>query len=282
MMKTNFDREKEWWNSKAENEEQDRADEVINRLLRWREIEKHLPGVKSILDIGAATGSFSIALAQQGYDVTHVDLSSNMLEIARQKAEEIPTIQFVEANAADLSQFKDQSFDLVLNMDGAISFCGSEAHTALSESCRVTRQKLIVTVSHRAWMFPLWAAASLSELGKFSQAVYAMLEHGEWHYEQFPDNAKLSQSYLGALKTFLPKEVQQSLEQNGLHVLRCGGLGSLANFCGQETLELVLKDDALLNEFLSLCERYDLEILPGGPGTRQRAGLIAVAERVAQ
>jgi len=279
MMKTNFEQEKEWWNSKATSEEQDRADEVINRLLRWREIEKHLPGVKSILDIGAATGVFSIALARQGYDVTHVDLSSSMLEIARQKAEGISNIKFIEANAADLSQFADRSFDLVLNLDGAISFCGSEAHTALSESCRVTRQKLIVTVSHRAWMFPLWAASSIVELGKFSQAVYAMLEEGGWHYEQFPDNAKLSQSYLGALKAFLPKELRQSLEQYGLHVLRCGGLGSLANLCGQETLELALKDDALLNEFLDLCERYDNEILPDGPGTKQRAGLIAIAER---
>jgi len=281
-MKTNFDQEKEWWNSKADSEEQDRADEVINRLLRWREIERRLSGVNSILDIGAATGAFSISLAQRGYEVTHVDLASNMLDVARRKAEGITNIQFIEANAADLSQFADQSFDLVLNMDGAISFCGSEAYMAISESCRVARHKLIVTVSHRAWMFPLWAASSLTELGMFSRAVYAMLEQGEWHYEQFPDNAKLSKNYLGTLKAFLPKEVQQSLEQHGLHVLRCGGLGSLANLCGQETLELALKDNALLNEFLDLCERFDLELLPGGPGTRQRAGLIAVAERIVQ
>jgi len=32
MMKTNFDREKEWWNSKADSEEQDRADEVKSQI----------------------------------------------------------------------------------------------------------------------------------------------------------------------------------------------------------------------------------------------------------
>jgi len=281
-MKTDFEQERAWWNSKSTSEEQDRADEGINRLLRWREIERHLAGVNTILDIGAATGAFSIPLARRGFDVTHVDLAPNMLELARQKSKGLPNICFIEANAADLSQFADQSFDLVLNLDGAISFCGSDAEVALSESCRVAGQKLIVTVSHRAWMFPLWAASSLAELGKFSQAVYAMLEQGEWHYEQFPDNAQLSKNYLGTLKAFLPQELQRSLEKNGLRVLRCGGLGSLANLCGQETIERALGSEARQDEFLDLCEYFDMELLPGGPGTKQRAGLIAVAERITQ
>ena len=279
-MKTNFKREREWWNTKAEIEEQDRADESFNRLLRWRVIEKHLQGVSTILDVGAATGVFSIPLAKRGYNVTHVDLAPKMLDIARKKADGIANIRFVEANAADLSKFTDQSFDLVLNMDGAISFCGSEAETALSECCRLAKKTLIVTVSNRAWMFPLWAACSLSDLGRFVPAVYAMLEQGEWHYEQFPENSQLSKEYLGDLKAFLPQELKNSIEQNGLSVLRCGGLGSLINLCGREASEIALKDKALLEEFLNLCERFDAEILTCGPGTKQRAGLIAVAERI--
>ena len=279
-MKTNFEREREWWNTKAGIEEQDRADEAFNRLLRWRVLEKHLQGVNTILDVGAATGAFSIPLAKRGYNVTHVDLATQMLEVARKKTEGIANLRFVEANAADLSQFSDQSFDLVLNMDGAISFCGSEAETALSECCRLAKKKLIVTVSNRTWMFPLWAASSLTDLGRFVPAVYAMLEQGEWHYEQFPENMQLSKEYLGALKAFLPQELKNSIEQNGLSVLRCGGLGSLINLCGREAAEIALKDEVLLEEFLNLCERFDVEMLTGGPGTKQRAGLIAVAERI--
>jgi hypothetical protein len=64
-----------------------------------------------------------------------------------------------------------------------------------------------------------------------------------------------------------------------MHVLRCGGLGSLAGFCGQKTLDRVRQDEQLTEQFLDLCERFDREILPNGPGTRQRAGLIAVATR---
>jgi SAM-dependent methyltransferase len=282
-MKVDFDREKEWWNAKALKEEQDMADEAVNRALRWREIERHLEGVKTILDVGAGTGVFSIPLAQRGYSVTHLDLSPSMLEIARQKAQDLKGIRFVEGNAVDLSRFPDRSFDLVLNMDGAISFCGSEAEKAISESCRVAKRKLILTVSHRAWMIPVWVSSSLDAGRCFARAVYTMLDSGEWNQEQFPENPMLAkgltQGYFGAFRAFLPSEVSVLLERAGMRVLRVGGIGSLANLCGKDTVERVLTDANLFQEFLELCERFDKEVLPYGPGTRQRAGLICVAEQ---
>jgi SAM-dependent methyltransferase len=283
-MKTDFEREKRWWEEKAPKEERDLADEAINRALRWRELERHLEGVETILEVGGGTGAFSIPLARRGFAVTHVDFSPAMIEIARHKTQGLETIRFVEANATDLSCFADHAFDLVLNMDGAISFCGSEAERALQESCRLTRRTLVVTVANRAAMVPIWAGASLAVAGRFPPAVYAMAERGEWHQEQFPENPLLAkgmtQDYMGAFKAFLPGELRGLLEAAGLRVLRVGGLGSLAFLCGQDTVERVLADEDLFEEFVDICERYDREILPGGPGTRQRAGLIAVAERV--
>jgi hypothetical protein len=84
---------------------------------------------------------------------------------------------------------------------------------------------------------------------------------------------------MGAIKAFLPGELKAILESAGMRVLRCGGLGSLAGFCRQETLDRLQNDEQLMEQFLDLCERFDGEILPHGPGTRQRAGLIAVATR---
>jgi len=86
-MKVDFDRERAWWDAKAPEEEQDLADEAINRALRWREIELHLAGVRTVLDIGAGTGAFSIPLARRGFAATHVDFSPAMLALARHKAE---------------------------------------------------------------------------------------------------------------------------------------------------------------------------------------------------
>jgi ubiquinone/menaquinone biosynthesis C-methylase UbiE len=281
-LKVDSERERQWWDAKAPKEEQDLSDEAVNRALRWREIEKHLEGVQTILSVGGGTGAFSVPLARRGFSVTHLDFAPRMLEIARKKAGDVDGIRFVEANAADLSQFPDRSFDLVLNMDGAISFSGSDAEKAILESCRVTRKKLIVTVTNRALMIPIFCSVGLHLTGQFMDGLFAMWEHGEWHQEQFPDNPVLSagmtQDYCGALKAFLPAELRGMLEEAGMRVLRCGGLGSLALLCGPETAEQVLKDEDLFHGFVDLCDRFDKEILPGGPGTRQRAGIIGVAE----
>ena len=230
------------------NEEEDLGDEAVNRVLRWREVERRLAGVRAVLEVGAGTGAFAIPLAQRGFAVTHVDFSPAMLALARQRAEGLENVQFVEANAAALP-FPDRSFDLVLNMDGAISFCGSLAEQALREACRVARKVLILTVSHRAWMIPIWVSASVKAAERLLPAVGAMFDRGEWHQEQFPENPLLSkgvtQDYFPGFRAFLPGELRTLLEEAGMRVLRCGGLGTLANFCGPEAVEQVCQDEAL-------------------------------------
>jgi len=75
-----------FWNELSSSEEIDLDDEKINRILRWRALEPHLKGVKTILDVGAGTGAFSIPLAERGFDVTHLDISDEMLQCAQDKA----------------------------------------------------------------------------------------------------------------------------------------------------------------------------------------------------
>ncbi len=279
-MQVDFRRERTWWDAKAPSEELDLWDEAINRALRWREIERRLGGVASILEIGGATGAFSIPLAQRGYAVTHVDFSSAMLDIARAKAGGAGGLRLVQANAVALP-FPDRAFDLVLNMDGAVSFCGDMAEQAIREACRVTGRILILSVSHRASLIAGWVEQSAKVCGRLIGAVYEMFDQGRWYQDQFPDNAPFSkggtQNYLGVHKAFLPGELRTILEGVGMRVWRCGGIGTLANLCGMEAVELLRADADAYAAFLDLCERYDLEILPDGPGTWRRAGLIAVA-----
>lgn len=278
-MKPDFKKEQAWWEGKAAGEERDLADEAINRALRWREIRRNLKGVKTIAEIGAASGAFTIPLARQGFKVTHVDFSAPALELARKKAKGLKNIEFVQANATELGVFKNKSFDLVLNMDGAISFCGKDADKAIKETCRICRRKLVVTVSNKAWMVPAWISATLLKFKKTVPAVESMIKNGFWHYGQHAHNKKIVPGYFGTLQAFLPSELAAAIAKRGFKVQACRGLGSLANLLGVDFVDSVKKNKKVLETFLDLCEDFDRDIMPGGPGTKQRAGLLAVAER---
>src|SRR5688572_11050184 len=69
----------------------------------WTQLIKGvLPaGKATILDIGCGTGSLSVVLAQLGHAVTGIDLSPNMIAVARAKADAAKCdIQFQVMDAA--------------------------------------------------------------------------------------------------------------------------------------------------------------------------------------
>lgn len=77
------------------------------------------PGMK-VLDVGCGTGNQSIPAAKTGAGVTGVDIATNLLEQARERARrENLTVDFREGDAEDLP-FSDGVFDVVLSMFGAM------------------------------------------------------------------------------------------------------------------------------------------------------------------
>lgn len=257
-----------FWDAVVPDEELDHDDERVNRALRWRELERHLGGVKTILDVGAGTGAFSIPLAERGFAVTHVDVSPAMIGAARTKST-LP--RYVEASAADLGRFADREFDLVLNMDGAISFAGAGWARVLAESCRVGRT-LLTTVSHRGCMTATWLKYSLRASGRILPAVAEMLRKGTWDKDQFPENAEIYPAVcdIPHLKAFTREEFMGALAENGMTVLAARSLGSLTHLMLPHAVDV-----GVLAGVEDLCEEYDLA-LPG-PGSFRRAGLLAVA-----
>ncbi len=276
----------EFWDDMAEKEEIDIDDEYINRQLRWREIERNLCGVKTILDIGAATGAFSVELAKRGYQVTHLDISSKMIEAAKEKAKGLNTINFVQADAKDLYMYKDNSFDLVLNLDGAISFSGNGYGRVISESCRVAKNKLLVSASNKGCMTATWLNYSMNLHNCITPSVMEMIKTGLWNKDQYEENKKISECFkVDSFKAFTPDELKNDLEQNGVKVEFSRSIGSLTHLYllhlyrqlpgNSHSVTLSRNED-----FIDLCERFDIEVMPNGPGSFRRAGVIALAKKV--
>lgn len=73
------------------------------------------PGDK-VLELGAATGRYTVMLAERGFDVTAVEIVQNNLDQLKKKLTPTMSVTPVLGNAIDLSAFEDASFDVVLNM----------------------------------------------------------------------------------------------------------------------------------------------------------------------
>lgn len=72
-------------------------------------------GDKKILDVGTGNGSLALALAELGHDLVGIDISEEMLSVAKEKAEERKLdIDFRIGDAESLS-FDEESFDAVVS-----------------------------------------------------------------------------------------------------------------------------------------------------------------------
>lgn len=110
-------------------------------LTTMRYIEKYLTPDSKILEIGAGTGRYSIALADKGYDVTAVELVPHNIETMKKKVKPDHNIKIYEGNACDLSFIDSDTYDIVLLLGPMYHlFTDSDKHKAISEAIRVANK----------------------------------------------------------------------------------------------------------------------------------------------
>ena len=103
-------------------------------------IHRFLKDGAKVLEVGAGTGRYSIALAKEGMDVTAVELVEHNLEILRENAKGIDNLRAYRGDATDLGRFPDGAFDSTLVLGPMYHLYEPEdVHRAIDEAIRVTR-----------------------------------------------------------------------------------------------------------------------------------------------
>ena len=93
-----------------------------------------------VLEVGAGTGRYSIALAKEGMDVSAVELVEDNLAVLRKNGEGLPNLQSYQGDATDLSRFAGDSFDLTLVLGPMYHlYEPDEVSLAIDEAIRVTK-----------------------------------------------------------------------------------------------------------------------------------------------
>lgn len=121
----------------------------VEYITTMRFIEKYLrPGMR-MLEIGAATGRYSHALARQGYRVDAVELVEHNIEVFRQLTMPEEPVTIRQGNAMDLSMFGDDTYDITLLLGPMYHlFTKEDKLKALSEAIRVTKRGGVIFAAY--------------------------------------------------------------------------------------------------------------------------------------
>jgi SAM-dependent methyltransferase len=93
-----------------------------------------------VLEVGCGIGRFAQALAPEVASFTGIDVSKNMIRVARERCANLPNVTLAVTSGDDLGQCADRSFDLVLAVDSFPYIVATRpglAETQIGESARV-------------------------------------------------------------------------------------------------------------------------------------------------
>jgi len=108
-----------YYNNDPEREHWRLGQHQLEYDLTWRYLNQYLPSQGSILEVGAATGRYTLEFAKRGYKLTAVDLSAAQIEECRKSIADEGLerqVRLVVSDARDLGKVVEKGFDAVLLM----------------------------------------------------------------------------------------------------------------------------------------------------------------------
>lgn len=119
---------------------------TVEYVVSMKYIHDFLKKGDKVLDIGAGTGRYSVALANEGYDVTAIELVKYNLGILKSKKS---TVKAYQGTALKLSRFEDESFDITLLFGPMYHlYTFEDKLKALTEAMRVTKKGGTIFVAY--------------------------------------------------------------------------------------------------------------------------------------
>jgi len=142
-------------------------EEWVQYLLALGLRHHHTP--RKILDLGCGTGNLTMPLARRGYELTGVDLSPEMIEVARAKADSMR--ENISFRVADVRNFDMSgiSFDTVISGCDVLNYVLTEAE--LTSAFRAVHKAL---QPGGLWLFDLNSESKLRHT--YGNESYADLE----------------------------------------------------------------------------------------------------------
>lgn len=229
---------KEWFTKTASHEWRRLIQDPYHQIeffVTMHFLTKYLPEEGLILDAGGGPGRYTIELAKRGYDVTLLDLVPEMLKLAERRIKragvKTRVKQTVEGSIEDLTMFNDETFDAVLCLGGPLCHILNKQgrEKAVRELVRVARKDA-----------PIFASA-ISRLGLLKTLLVGFqheMHYAKHHLEKGDYIPGVCGEGFTAAHWFLPEELRDLFEAQGVEVLEMAGLEGLSSHHPRETNKL--------------------------------------------
>lgn len=107
-----------------------RDEEEARQLIAFLEETLSLNDCSAILDLGCGRGRHSLTLAQRGYEVKGIDLSTEAIKTAHEKANELK-LDNVEFEVRDMRDPLPDTFDAIVNLFTTFGYFKEDEENAL-------------------------------------------------------------------------------------------------------------------------------------------------------
>ena len=189
-----------------------------------RYMQQYLATPQKVLDIGGGPGRYSIFLAQQGHEVTLLDLSGKNIRQAIEKAKEagVHLDSCIHGNALWLSEYfyKEEQYDAVLLMGPLYHLLQEEDRKkALAEALRVLKPGGLMIASFISNYAPLQDYASRLKDLEDGERLLRYLEDGRNEKE---DAVEFTTSYFCSAR-----EARDFMAEAGLTQLVFAGVENI-------------------------------------------------------
>ena len=99
---------------------------------------------KRILDAGCGTGALALELAKKGASIVAIDLSPNLIELAKERINPADR-QNIDFRSGDMLDDSLGEFDYVVGMDSMIHYCATDMLVVLEKLAPRVRNKIVFT-----------------------------------------------------------------------------------------------------------------------------------------
>ncbi|MDR2835506.1 MAG: class I SAM-dependent methyltransferase [Bacteroidales bacterium] len=230
--------------------------QIDKTLINYFQIDDTQSNKPLALDVGCGTGIQSLRLAKLGYKVIGIDISENLVNIAKQKLKNsgIDDAEFYLINAESIP-FEDNFFDVVNCCGPTLPFIEKWQQT-LSEISRVLKPngKFLLEVEGK-WNFDIfWEVFNsifFNILG-YDESLKETLKHfkniRKGHHIDYSFKLESGETVSMPLRLYTASEIRKNLYANNFIIKKRFGLHSITNIFPSTILH-----NANPNKFVKIC-----------------------------